>query len=197
MTSAFCWQNAISLCPASFRIPRPHLPVTPGVSCLPMFAFQFPIMKRTSFLGFSSRRSCRSSQNRSASASSALLLGAQTYITVILNGLPWKQTEIILSFLRLHPSTAFLTFNIYHKFLMGVLFANLLTNVKHTPNFLFLQLNSLSVCRLVGYFNENSDSFIITLVSHLQLFIFVNLYFFFSLTLVLLIGIIIIQGNLN
>ena len=28
-------------------------------------------------------------------------------ITVILNGLPWKQTEIILSFLRLHPSSAF------------------------------------------------------------------------------------------
>ena len=26
-----------------------------------------------------------------------------------LNGLPWKQTEIILSFLRLHPSTAFQT----------------------------------------------------------------------------------------
>ena len=24
-----------------------------------------------------------------------------------INGLPWKQTEIILSFLRLHPSTAF------------------------------------------------------------------------------------------
>ena len=31
------------------------------------------------------------------------------WITVILNGLPWKQTEIILSFLRLHPSTAFWT----------------------------------------------------------------------------------------
>ena len=30
--------------------------------------------------------------------------------TVILNGLPSKQTEIILSFLRLHASTAFLTF---------------------------------------------------------------------------------------
>ena len=28
-------------------------------------------------------------------------------ITVVLNGLPCKQTEIILSFLRLHPSTAF------------------------------------------------------------------------------------------
>ena len=28
---------------------------------------------------------------------------------VILNGLPWKRTEIILSFLRLHPGTAFQT----------------------------------------------------------------------------------------
>jgi len=27
----------------------------------------------------------------------------------MLNGLPWKRTEIILSFLRLHPSTAFWT----------------------------------------------------------------------------------------
>ena len=32
MTSAFSWQNSISLCPASFCIPRPNLPVTPGVS---------------------------------------------------------------------------------------------------------------------------------------------------------------------
>ena len=31
------------------------------------------------------------------------------WITVILNELPWKETEIILSFLRLHPSTAFQT----------------------------------------------------------------------------------------
>ena len=40
----------ISLCPASFHIPRPNLPVTPGVSWLPTFAFQSPIMKRISFL---------------------------------------------------------------------------------------------------------------------------------------------------
>ena len=39
-TSAFSWQNSISLCPASFCIPRPNLPVTPGVSWLPTFAFQ-------------------------------------------------------------------------------------------------------------------------------------------------------------
>ena len=36
-------------------------------------------------------------------------LGHRLGITMILNGLPWKQTEIILSFLRLHPSTAFQT----------------------------------------------------------------------------------------
>ena len=36
---------------------RPNLPVTPGISWLPTFAFQAPIMKRTSFLGVSSRRS--------------------------------------------------------------------------------------------------------------------------------------------
>ena len=29
---------------------------------------------------------------------------------MIFNGLPWKQTEIIISFLRLHPNTAFQTF---------------------------------------------------------------------------------------
>ena len=31
MTSAFSWQNSISVCPASFHIPRPNLHVTPGV----------------------------------------------------------------------------------------------------------------------------------------------------------------------
>ena len=50
MTSVFSWQNSISLCPASFCTPRPNLPVTPGVSSLLTFAFQSPIMKRTSFL---------------------------------------------------------------------------------------------------------------------------------------------------
>ena len=47
MTSAISWQNSISLCPASFCIPRPNLPVTPGVSSLPTFAFHYksPIMK--------------------------------------------------------------------------------------------------------------------------------------------------------
>ena len=71
MTSAFSWQNSISLCPASFHIPRLNLPVTPGVSWLSTFAFQSPIMKRTSFLGVSSKRSCLFNLS-----SSALLVGA-------------------------------------------------------------------------------------------------------------------------
>ena len=51
------------------------------------------MMKRTSFGGVSCRGSCRPSWDRSTSASSALLVGAQLWITVILNGLPWKQTD--------------------------------------------------------------------------------------------------------
>ena len=74
------------------------------------FTVTTPIMKRTFFFGVSSERSCRSSQNHSTSTSLMLLVGAWAWINVILNGLPWKQTEIILSFLRLHPSTAFWTF---------------------------------------------------------------------------------------
>ena len=32
--------NSVSLCPASFCIPKLNLPVTPGISWLPTFAFQ-------------------------------------------------------------------------------------------------------------------------------------------------------------
>ena len=44
VTSVFSWQNSVSLCPASFCTPRPNLPVTPGISWLPTFAFQSPMM---------------------------------------------------------------------------------------------------------------------------------------------------------
>ena len=50
MTSAFSWQNSVSLCLASFCTPRPNLPVTPDISWLSTFAFQSLMMKRTSFL---------------------------------------------------------------------------------------------------------------------------------------------------
>ena len=45
----FAWQNSVSLCPPSFCTPRANLPVTPGISWLSIFAFQSPIMKRTSY----------------------------------------------------------------------------------------------------------------------------------------------------
>ena len=38
MTSAFSWQNSISLCPPSLHIPRPNLPVTPGNRLIIFFA---------------------------------------------------------------------------------------------------------------------------------------------------------------
>ena len=61
MSSAFSWQNSISLCPALFYTSRPNMPVIPGVSWLPTFALQYVIMKRTSFWGVSSRSSGTSS----------------------------------------------------------------------------------------------------------------------------------------
>ena len=42
-------------------------------------------------------------------SSSALVFVVLTWTTMMLNDLPWKQTEIILSFLRVHWSTAFRT----------------------------------------------------------------------------------------
>ena len=67
--------KTVSLCPASFCTPWPNLPVTPGISWFPTFAFLSPLMKRTSLFGVGSRRSCRSSQNHSTLTSSALVVG--------------------------------------------------------------------------------------------------------------------------
>ena len=50
VTSAFFWQNSVSLCPASFCSPMSNLPFTPSISWLPTFAFQPPMMKRTVFV---------------------------------------------------------------------------------------------------------------------------------------------------
>ena len=63
MTSVFCWQNYVRLCPDLFCTPGPYLPVTLAISWLPSFPFQSSILNRTSSLGVSSWRSCRSSQN--------------------------------------------------------------------------------------------------------------------------------------
>ena len=80
MTSVFCCQNSVSLCPASFCTPRPNFPITPGISWFPTFAFSLLKWKGHLFLGVSSGTSCRSSENHSTSASSALLVSAYTVL---------------------------------------------------------------------------------------------------------------------
>ena len=45
-----------SLCLISFCTQRPNMPVTPGISWVPTFAFPYPMMERTSLFGVSSRR---------------------------------------------------------------------------------------------------------------------------------------------
>ena len=40
MICLFFWQNSLSLCPVLFYTPRAILPITPGCSWLPTFAFQ-------------------------------------------------------------------------------------------------------------------------------------------------------------
>ena len=108
VTSAFSWQNSVSLWPASFCTARPNLPVTPGISWLPTFAFQCPRVKRTPFgvlvlEGFVSHHRTIQLQHLSINCWDTDLDYHDK------NGLPWKRTEIILSFLRLHSSTAFQT----------------------------------------------------------------------------------------
>ena len=45
-------QNSASLCPASLCTPKSCLPVSPDVSWLPIFAFQSPMKKMTTFFFF-------------------------------------------------------------------------------------------------------------------------------------------------
>ena len=49
MISVLSWQNSVNLCPVSFCTQRPHLLVTSGISWLPTFVFQFPMINSTSF----------------------------------------------------------------------------------------------------------------------------------------------------
>ena len=83
MNSAFSWQNPISLCPAAFCIPRPNLPVTPGISWLPTLAFQPPIMKRISFGDVSSRRSSRYSSVQSIQSLNRVQFFATPWIAAL------------------------------------------------------------------------------------------------------------------
>ena len=110
MISVFSWQNSVSLCPASFCTARPNLTVTPGISLFPTFAFQSPIMKRTSF-GECQFWKVLQVFREPFNFSFFSITGQGTDLDYcdIESNRDWKRTEIILSFLKLHPSTAFQT----------------------------------------------------------------------------------------
>ena len=108
MTSAFSWQNSVSLCPASFCMPRQTCLLFRYV-LTSYFCFLVSYDKKDIFFCCSFQKVLYVFIKPVNSASLALVVGAQTWITVILNGLPWKRKEIILLFLRLHPSTTFQT----------------------------------------------------------------------------------------
>ena len=99
MTSTFSWKNSFSLCPVSFYTLRPNFPVTPGISWLPTFAFQSPVMKKTSFFGVSLESFQRTIQLH--------LLWYPCFGNIL--GLLWcwmvclENKRIILLFLRLVP----------------------------------------------------------------------------------------------
>ena len=49
MTSAFSWQNSISLCPVSFCIPRPNLPVNSRCFLTSYFCIPVPCNEKDIF----------------------------------------------------------------------------------------------------------------------------------------------------
>ena len=115
----FSWQNSVSLCPASFCTPRPNLPVTLGISWLPTFSFQSSMLKRTSFFLVLVLEGLVGPHRTFQLQLSALVVGAQTWITVTLNGLLWKWTKIVLSFLRLRSTSVIEVINLNCTVLIG------------------------------------------------------------------------------
>ena len=101
--------KTVSLCPASFCTPRPYLPVTPGVSWLPTFAFQSPIMKKTSFLVLVLEGLVGLHRTIQLQLLQHYWLGHRLGLLCYWMVCLGNEQRVILSFLRLHPSTAFRT----------------------------------------------------------------------------------------
>ena len=91
MTSAFSWQNSISLCPATFCTPRPNFACYSRCFLTSYFCIPVPYNEKGIFWECYFQKVLQIFIEPFTSASSALLFGAQTWITVILNDLPWKQ----------------------------------------------------------------------------------------------------------
>ena len=106
-----CYDQCVllaKLCPASFCTPRPNLPVIPGVSWLLLLhssplqwkGHLFGVLFLEGLVGLHGTVQLQLLQR--------YRLGhRQTWITVILSGLPWKWTEVISLFFETAPSTTF------------------------------------------------------------------------------------------
>ena len=111
MTSAFSWQKSVTLCPASFYTPRPNLPLTSGIStsffCIPVsqdekdifFWCQVQKILQVLIKPFNFSFFSISGQGIDLDYSDIEWFPSETN----------RETEVILSFLRLHPSTEFRT----------------------------------------------------------------------------------------
>ena len=90
-----CWlrelfgKTPVSLCPISSWTPRANLAVTPGICSHPKL--DSSTLQWIRYIGISSRKPCRSSENISTSVSLRLVFGALTWIILIFNGLPWMK----------------------------------------------------------------------------------------------------------
>ena len=95
-TSIFSWRNSVILRPASLCT-LAKLACFSWYRLIPTFAIHK--MKRTNTMknSISSRRCCRSSQNQSASASTSMV-GAWSWITVMLNGLLGNEPRSLYQF---------------------------------------------------------------------------------------------------
>ena len=78
MTSAFSWQNSVSLCPGSFCTPKAKLACFSRYLLTSYFCIPVPYDEKDIFffVCVSSRRSSRASENCSTSSSLALVAGA-------------------------------------------------------------------------------------------------------------------------
>jgi len=110
ITSVFSGQSSVSLLFCFILYSNAKLAYYYRYLLNSYFYIPIPHNEQDIFFSVISRRCCRSSKNQSTSASFFGISDCRKFwITVILNGLPGKWIEIILSFLRLHRSTAFLT----------------------------------------------------------------------------------------
>ena len=89
MTSVFSWQNSVSLA-LLHSVLQGQICLLLQVSLDFLLLHSSPYDEKDIFSGVFVLEGLVGLHRYSTSASSALVVGAQTWVTVMLNGLPWK-----------------------------------------------------------------------------------------------------------